>query len=571
MRQSSHRFIPLLLALSLSLAACGQGGGSETTNAPDNDSNETTRVEDTDGNEGSTTTGPDHISDAIDFEAVVVDFPEPQLQYPVENGGTISMFISFAGVRAKYYTNLRESPTVDQWVKDTGIEIEFVHPPAGSDSDNFTLLASTDSLPDIIVNGRSYYPGGDVAAVNDGVFMDLTELIPNDMPDYKYFLDHNDLFRKAATVPSGDIYSIYNYKDVQAPFYHRPQVRADWMEEFGMDMLYTFDDWEAYFDKVLETKPGVSPFQLTSSGIEGTFTGTFEAGSQGVGAFFQTNGKVRYRYDEPGLKDYFTLMNKWWEKGYINPDFATTDMSLEDALVNGTAASVVANTDGVYTKAQEVGTEVMTVPYPRVNKWDPYHMDIFYFPQNGTPTNIAAYSENASLALQFLNYGFTRQGSGVANFGETDVTWEMGEDGVPVFTDHALNQTDIPLSDVEDTLRLHTLWSKYRYGDDISMIRNVKNPETWDYRAKWGIGLGDDPTVDNSYALPGLSFTTEQADELASIQSNIDTYASEMSLKFVTGDESLDNYDAFVERLNQLGMQRLIEIHQDAYDAFLAK
>ena len=568
MKKTHKRFIPLLLALSLSVAACGTGAASDEI--PKNTTTKSNTTEDSNDTD-ETVGGPDHIADAIEFEAVVVDFPEAQMTYPVTNGGTVSMFISFSGVKAKYYTSLSESPTVKQWVEDTGIDIEFVHPPAGSDSDNFTLLASTDDLPDIIVNGRSYYPGGDVAAVNDGVFMDLTDLVQTNMPDYQYFLDNNDLFRKAATVPSGDVYSIYNYKDVQAPFYHRPQVRKDWMEEFGMEMLYTFDDWEAYFDKVLETKPGVSPFQLTNSGIEGTFTGTFEAGSQGVGAYFQTNGKVRYRYDEPGLKDYFLLMNKWWEKGYINPDFATTDMSLEDALVNGTAASVVANTDGVFTKAAEVGTEVMTVPYPRVNKWDPYNMDIFYFPQNGTPTNIAAYSENAELALQFLNYGYTREGSGVANFGETGVTWEMGDDGVPKFTDYALNQTEIPLSDVEDTLRLHSIWSKYRYGDDISMIRNVKNPETWDYRAKWGIGLGDDPTVDNSYALPGLSFTTEQADELASIQNNIDTYASEMALKFVIGDESLDNYDAFVDRLNQLGMQRLIEIHQEAYDTFLAK
>ena len=509
------------------------------------------------------------ISEAIGFKPIIVPFEEPKMQYPVENGGKFTMFIGFSSIAAKYYTDLSESPTIKQWIRDTGIEVEFVHPPAGQEKDTFTLLASSNSLPDAIVNGNSYYPGGDMAAVTDGVFMDLTGLIPTYMPDYNYFLENNELVRKMATTSEGGNYSIYNYKDVQAPFYQRPQLRADWLEEFGLDIPYTFSDWEVYFEKVLAEKPGVAPFTLTKNGLEGTFLGAFEAGSEAVGRYFVKEGQIHYMFNEPGLRDYLTLMNEWYTKGYISKDFASTDVSREQALTNGTVAGAVANTDGVFTLAKELGVKTATAPYPRVNKGDPYHLDIFYFPQNGTPTNISANSKNAEAALQFLNYGFTRQGSGVANFGETDVTWYMGDDGVPKFSEYTLTQTEIPLSDVEYVLRLHVIWSKYRYGDDISMIRNVKDTETWDYRAKWGIG--DDPTCDNAYALPTLAFTPEAATEMGKIKTNIDTYAEEMVLRFITGSAPLSEFDAFVEQCNALGMQRLIEIYQEAYEAFLAK
>ena len=44
-----------------------------------------------------------------------------------------------------------------------------------------------------------------------------------------------------------------------------------------------------------------------------------------------------------------------------------------------------------------------------------------------------------------------------------------------------------------------------------------------------------------------------------------------MALKFVTGDESLDNFDAFVESMNQKGLQDLLQIEQEAYDRFISR
>ncbi len=557
-RHLTVKVLALLMALLFSFVLDPAGA---RVRAEEKQDSETEAV--TDGTED-----PTHIAEFIGFEAITVDFPEePLLEYPVAEGGSFSIFIPLAGVASKYYTSLSESPTVIEWIEDTGITVEFVHPPAGQTSENFTLLATTGDLPDAIVNGNSYYPGGDVAAVNDGVFMDLTDLVEGYMPDYYYFMENNDLFRKMATTADNMVYSVYNYKDVQAPYYMRPQFRSDWLEEAGMEVPVTYDDWEDYFDWVLENQEDVAPFMLDSSGIDSLFVGSFEAGGGGVGRFFQTNGVIRYMFNEPGFEDYLSMMNDWWTRGYIHPDFATTDLSREEALTNGVVAAACSNTDGVFTLARELGVETGTAPYPRVDEDDEYHMDIFYFPQNGTPTSFKADSENIEAAMKFINYGFTRHGSGVANFGVFDDTWTMSEDGIPEFTEEALTQTDIPMSDVEYVLRLHTMWSKYRYGDDISMIRNVAETETWDYRAKWG----DDPTSDNAYAIPTLSFSPEAAEEIGDLSADINTYAEEMVLRFITGDAPLSEYDDFVDRLNELGMQRLIELYQEAFDAFLVK
>ena len=39
---------------------------------------------------------------------------------------------------------------------------------------------------------------------------------------------------------------------------------------------------------------------------------------------------------------------------------------------------------------------------------------------------------------------------------------------------------------------------------------------------------------------------------------------------FLLGDKSFSEWDAFQEQLNALGMERITEIYQEAYDAYIA-
>lgn len=523
----------------------------------------------------STSSSTGDSIEAIGFEAQIVPpLDEPIMQYPVENGGKISMWVGFNSISAKYYQSLAEDITVKQYVEDTGIEVEFVHPASGQESENFNLLVVSDSLPDIVVNADSYYAGGISAAVADGVFADLTDLVAEYAPDYNYFLENNDMFWRLASTDDGKIYQLYNYKDIQAPYYWRSQFRSDWLEEFGMDTPKTFADMEEYFKKVQENYPDVAPYTLVKDGLEWEFLAAFDAATvDNQKRFFVVDGQVQHTFTSPGLEDYLTLMADWYQKGYINKDFTTVE-SVEQELCNGRTAFIVGNTDTVYVLADELGVEIDSAPYPRVNEGDPYHGDIFYFPQNGTPSAINAKSSNIELALQFLNYGFTKQGSAVVNYGDPDTSWNWSEEvypdyqtTIPEYTDYALNCPDYPMSDIEYTVRLHTAWTKYRYGDDVMMIRNVADPDCWAYRAQWG----DDPTADTNYVLPSLNFSTEAASEISTLVTNINTYGEEMILKFITGATPLSEYDNFVAEINNLGMPRLLELYQEAYEALLSK
>ena len=52
---------------------------------------------------------------------------------------------------------------------------------------------------------------------------------------------------------------------------------------------------------------------------------------------------------------------------------------------------------------------------------------------------------------------------------------------------------------------------------------------------------------------------------------DINTYRTEMTYKFITGQESLDNFDAFVEQIKSQDIEDAIEIQQAALDRYNAR
>ena len=69
-----------------------------------------------------------------------------------------------------------------------------------------------------------------------------------------------------------------------------------------------------------------------------------------------------------------------------------------------------------------------------------------------------------------------------------------------------------------------------------------------------------------------LSYTTEESQHKADLQSDIETYQTEMRLKFITGQLDIDaEWDNYCTALEGMGIHTMEEITQAAVDRYLAK
>ena len=71
--------------------------------------------------------------------------------------------------------------------------------------------------------------------------------------------------------------------------------------------------------------------------------------------------------------------------------------------------------------------------------------------------------------------------------------------------------------------------------------------------------------------MPRVTIPDDMSARFSSLGNDINTYCKEMRIKFITGEESLDNFDAFRDTLRNMGIEEYIAIEQAAYDEFMAR
>ena len=74
----------------------------------------------------------------------------------------------------------------------------------------------------------------------------------------------------------------------------------------------------------------------------------------------------------------------------------------------------------------------------------------------------------------------------------------------------------------------------------------------------------------NSSTKANLPFTDEENAIRSEYETNIETYCDEMAIKFIEGKESLDKFDEYVQNVEAYGLAELLEVHQKAYERFIA-
>ena len=73
--------------------------------------------------------------------------------------------------------------------------------------------------------------------------------------------------------------------------------------------------------------------------------------------------------------------------------------------------------------------------------------------------------------------------------------------------------------------------------------------------------------------LPSLSYTVDESAEYSNLSTEISTYVEQEFLKFVVGDAEIndENWNAFVDQIKAMGIDRQVEMEQVAYERYLAR
>lgn len=156
---------------------------------------------------------------------------------------------------------------------------------------------------------------------------------------------------------------------------------------------------------------------------------------------------------------------------------------------------------------------------------------------------------------------FSEDGAQIASYGVENETFVYDDTGKLVLTDLIMEDTNIGANQAVE-LHLTTLSSLI----DATRTASAVTEFQMECNDLWTSNTDDAYELDVSV----LALTTEEANIISQVSGDIVTYLEETNLKFITGSLNTDSdYDVFVETLEEMGIQNMIDAYQAAYDRYL--
>lgn len=482
------------------------------------------------------------------------------------DGVKLQWWIPLDSSAATVMKSFDESSLSKQLMKDTGTDIEFIHPPQGQDSEKFNLLTASDELPDIITYNWNKYPGGPQKAIRERVILDLNQHADK-LPNLTGYLDEHPEIRKLASTDDGQFFSF--------PFIRGDDtlcvssgliVRKDWLDELGLDTPKTMDDWENMLTAFKTKKGASSPFCSNNIYL---FAGAYNTST----GYYLDNGKVKYGPFDASYKDFIITMNRWYKNGLIDADFATRNRQANQSnMLNGvsgaTSGSIGADIGVMMSTAADIeGFNLEGAPYPTLNAGDKPEFGVYQIPvMSDTMSHSAVTTSCADLnaAFKLLDYGYSEEGHMLYNFGIEGESYEMN-DGYPKYTDLITNNPE----GLSMTAAMSKYMLSYKSGPFVQDVRYMEQyavlPQQKEAWKNWS------DTNAKEHQLPNLYMQESELSRYSELLNSVDTRANEITLKLIIGTEPMDNYDSLIQELHTRGADEIVAMQQSAYERYMSR
>jgi len=444
--------------------------------------------------------------------------------------------------------------------KLTNVHFEFITPAIGTEREQYNLQITSGNLPDVMSN-PDYYRDGLDNGIDDGYFLDLTDLIPDYAPEYLKVLEASGQAKNVKTDTNRFASMAMIFKEVQAPFAGFI-IRKDWLDELKLEVPVTYADWETVLTAFKDEKGCTTPLVLTKFGYWNLGIGMGAIGDGTGATTYQVDGKIKDSLlDTPDAsKEYFMLMNRWYTNGLLDQNFMSTTGYLPDpSFVNTGAAGITqamySQISTAYAPTKQAGGELVALPWVVKNKGDVLHTNPLANPSKVTPSvTISTSCEQPETLLAMFNYLFTEDGFVLENYGIEGVTYNLDSAG-------NIKYSDAFLKDIAAGIRKYTMPPSWGPSWVDADRQNPALPQTSiDMMKVW--------TTDLSYKLPTLTMTAEESAEYADLMADLSTHIEENCLQFITGAKSFDQWDTFIASLEEMGLRRCNEIQQQALDRY---
>ena len=461
------------------------------------------------------------------------------------------------------------------------INIEWQVYYAGDWSEQKSLLLASGDLPDAFF-GSLALNASDVSQ-NQSYFIDLTDKIEANMPNLTAAFEESPELKAVCTSRDGKIYSLPK----KLPL--RPEVCGDvmfinkeWLDNLGLDVPTTYKELEDVLVKFATEDADGDGDPTNEIGITNAASSALMAGdtrhilspfgtmTSRAGNYMGLNseGTPVFVPVEENYKEAVKWMRQLWEEGVVDPEYFTQESSMVTSKQQAEGGSQVGLLFGWTADAQAGVNEGQFITLEAVEGYDGTHYveeasnyldisdrELLITTSCSDPDKLLQWADDFYTDLASMQTFYGSVGSEITDNGDGTYTVEVPSDG----------------SSLDTSAWSHSFRDfgpKYMNPD---FYDNVLLPEDQGD----GVKLAQDEinakyiTEGKNVGLPMIQYTEEELARITALGTDIYKYVEAQYAHWVVDGGIDEEWDAYIDQLNAMGLEELVEIHTNAYNIYL--
>ena len=519
---------------------------------------------------------------------------EVEQNFELTPPGELPIVTNVVGERPTLTLYITSSPSANdfenneftKWLEEkTGINLDFVAVPTHDGAKKLNILMASGEYPDVITGTNVLSPAQIKMYGEEGVLIELNDLIEKYGVETKKLFNDYPAAQEIATFEKGRIYSLPQVSEC----YHclspcKMWVYKPWLDKLGLDVPTTTEEFKEMLIAFKTQDPNGNgkadeiPMMGSKSGWHNNahdyLMNSFTYYSSEKKGLYLKDGKVQSSYLDEGWKECFAYINSLVEEKLIATESWTQEWGMIAKSVESTPHIV---------GCVPSGWQGMFCQISNSDKWKDY---ISIAPlkgpkgvQNATylPYTIARHKwmitekcKYPEIAFRLADFMYTHEANLRHHVGRLGIEWDYLPEDTDL-KDLRGQKAKVITHVVCDKQPANITWNAAGIFRNCAERRNevaatpstvveiVLAKDTKENYMPYAVGMD---TV-----IPPLLFTESEAEQIALIESDIQTYMEEAKAKFALGIVDVNEvWDSYLEELRVIGINRYLALQQAAYD-----
>ncbi len=482
------------------------------------------------------------------------------------------------------------------WKNASGVDIEFININADALGERRSVMLASETLPDVMYSFG--WSNADMLnyGQKEGFFAVLNDAIDKYGDKINEKLDACPGAREGVTLPDGNIYSIpqmTDFPDTVAFSSQNYSINTTWLQNLGLDKPATLDEFyetlKAFKEKDANGN-GDATDEIPWSGLwVSTINRNIILLAYGIvsngdfGGPALKDGKVTYAPVDDDYINYLTFMRKLYSEGLLDQDVFSQEETALTAKGNEMRVGVLVGGPYYFTGLDNdnyAQYESFTLVSDSSRKPVSYMAYAF----NPGFITISSTCEHLDVAVRLVNMLYDDCINIMQFYGpekgseyDDDYAKELDFGYENVYDDNGdwYDYTFPGYNEEKDGslwayLCRHCMCAAGNAFTGVLARMNYYNADPLangtPYEEKWRSSNRENILPYIQYGYPVVYLDDASLERINEIATPLSDYALQMEAKFITGAESLDNYDAYLEEMKRLGSDEYIQIYTDAYN-----